>query len=332
MASPSKSWVPLARRQAEVHDSEADVQRAIRKLADASNGTVLTQLTSAVRHKLQTLAERIDTLEDEAMVADDAVAAEAALGTIAAHRAEHSRLSHDLRTKLVAARGIVAVRMEEQRASASAREAAPADESGAEADESADDGGLPARSAVQSAVEATEALKRTRKLMASEVARTEQALSTLHESGGTLRRAADEHDAIADGVGSGSKTLRRIRRREAMDKALTWGSFGMFLLVVLRVFLRRMPLAGLWPLGVDPASAPRVLSPSSPPDHLRHSELESLPVHDAAVQEKHSVLGDSARDAAPQGASESSPVDASDETRGELAADSQEQQRARDEL
>lgn len=225
------------------------VERLIAHLATAGSEAEASQLSCQVRAELQQLGERTDALEDAAGALDDD---RAALATVARHRAEHRRLGLALRAALLAAHAAIRSGDDERRA------ALLAGGSAAQAD----------RSAVQSAVEVTETLRRTRQLMAEEVARSEAALSNLHESGGALRQVLDEHGRIAESVASGARTMSRIKRREATDKALNMGGLCFFLLVVAHIFGRRLaPLVRpLFGASTPPALTwPPLAEPRSPP-------------------------------------------------------------------
>lgn len=196
---------------------ESGLREVIDAIRSACDDPTASRLSAQVREALGKLAGLTDTLEDTADALDDDTAARA---KVSRYRASHARLGDDLRSALLHARRTAAAN---DRAALLAGAVPGAD-----------------RSAVQSAVEATEALRRTRAAMASEVARSEQALSALHSSGGALRGILDEHGRLADSVASGSRTVGRIKRREAVDRYLNLCGLAFFLCVVAYVVGRRL--------------------------------------------------------------------------------------------
>lgn len=236
------------------------VEKLLLRLREAATEAEAAQLGAQTRAELQQLAELADKLEDAAGALDDD---SEALAEVARQRAEHRRLQQALRTALLDARRAIRSHDDERRAALLAGGSAQVD-----------------RTAVQSAVEITETLRRTRQLMANEVARSEAALSNLNETGGALRDVLDEHGRIADSVASGSRTMSRIKRREATDKLLNMGGLCFFLLVVAHIFGRRlMPFVRpiFWR---STPSSPPLVAPA------RHSPLEPATGSGSSLWEK----------------------------------------------
>ncbi|KAJ1634237.1 Sec20-domain-containing protein [Pavlovales sp. CCMP2436] len=264
------------------------VRKALARLRSAADEAEASLLGAHVRAELQRLTALADALEDAASALDDDTDA---LAAVARRRAEHGRLQRELRDALLEARRGLRLRAEDQRAALLAGGSAQAD-----------------RTAVQSAVEVTEALRRTRQLMANEVARSEAALSNLHSTGGALREVLDDHASIADAVTTGSKTTSRIKRREATDRVLTILGLCFFLAVVVHIIGRRLL----------PRARPSSLPPPLAPRPERRSPLEHA-AGGARPADEESAAG-SDRDAWPGAcAAEGGLASAADPALGEAA-------------
>ncbi|KAG8460404.1 hypothetical protein KFE25_011895 [Diacronema lutheri] len=269
----------------ELAGGELRAMQLLGKLRRAVSEAEASQLSAQARAEIQRLATLADELEDAAGALDDD---SAALVSVARHRSEHARLQLALRDALLDARRAIRAHDEHRRAALLAGGSAQID-----------------RTAVQSAAEVTETLRRTRRLMAEEVARSEAALSNLHATGGTLRGVLDEHGAIAGSLAAGARTTSRIKRREATDRALTLVGFAFFLAVVAHIVARRLvPLARpLLGASTPPAPAPTPApperqSPLEPADGARAAPRAPSPADGEAWRD-----GDGGgRDASPDGA------------------------------
>uniref|UniRef100_A0A7S0QQL4 Sec20 C-terminal domain-containing protein n=1 Tax=Pyramimonas obovata TaxID=1411642 RepID=A0A7S0QQL4_9CHLO len=92
------------------------------------------------------------------------------------------------------------------------------------------------------AEEVTTSLRRTRQLMMQEVEHTARIASVMSESNVTLEKADKEFASQNPLLKSSKRLLSYLKQQEVMDRVILFACFFFFLLVVLHILLKRVPL------------------------------------------------------------------------------------------
>eukprot|EP01083_Nonionella_stella_P019976 55432_1 len=114
-------------------------------------------------------------------------------------------------------------------------------------------------------------LTRIKQLLEPEVQRGRAAHETLENASETLTKTHTTYDDYKSNMGRGKSLLDRLKRRELTDHILNWIGFIFFLICVIYVVQKRIPIS-FWPFS-SPApeqaiSGPQILDNTSADDNI----------------------------------------------------------------
>ncbi|KAK3253292.1 Protein transport protein sec20 [Cymbomonas tetramitiformis] len=92
------------------------------------------------------------------------------------------------------------------------------------------------------AEEVTEGLRRTRQMMVQELERTGKSAAALRESTSTLKKTEQEFASQQPLLAVSKKLLHYLQKQGVVDRIIFVGCFVLFLLVVLHIVLKRVPV------------------------------------------------------------------------------------------
>jgi uncharacterized protein (UPF0335 family) len=214
--------------------------------------------SSSLRAQLRAHTERVERLEELAVIQERPADEADAHAHARRHAAEGAALQTQLRELAVRARAHRAKVEEAERAALFAIEEEFGGASASSAAGGGGSGGLAARASTQAARKVTESLRRTRELMGSELQRFDSTLRELDDQGRSLKSTEEQHRGHIDGsLSAGKRKLTRLQQREQTDRVLIGLAFAFFVLTVLYIVKKRV--------GLNFASIAALFSPPPPP-------------------------------------------------------------------
>ena len=256
---------------------QAAVAKMIKLQDNTHDNTNLTRTfateSAHIHRTLRDHANATDALAHLVSTLDQPADAAAAQPHVDAHRAENRallRAVHNLSLQVYAAKP------RQAEADRAALLQPPEGGAASAANASAD------RLAIQSARDATAALRRTQKLMAAELERSDATLRSLDAQGKALKDTLREQKSAGHAAHASKRALNRLKRRERTDKVLVAFGFTFFVLVVLHIMKKRLGSRLAW-LGssllswgqADVEDAARGLTGSTVPGLCAPGELAS---------------------------------------------------------